>query len=153
MQQVSVRFLPSTYYLAESFSWYSLAREKLSCIPRSFHKFFMASKSSSVKGSVSSILLIISNTRAASVYNTKRTSNQMTRWCNGLARLQQWLCYLQGPGFESHLRPVEFFSCNKVSPLNNRIPTPTSVPCAPIIRGHKGLHKKQPNKKKDYQIN
>ena len=33
---------------------------------------------------------------------------------NGLAYLQQWLCYLQGPGFESNLRPVEFFSCNKV---------------------------------------
>ena len=41
----------------------------------------------------------------------------MSRWCSGLERLQQWPCYLQGPGFESHLRPVEFFSGNKVSPL------------------------------------
>ena len=55
------------------------------------------------------------------------------RWRNGLERLQQWQCYLQGPGFESHLRPVEFSACNNVSPLNNRIPMLTSVPCAPII--------------------
>ena len=41
----------------------------------------------------------------------------VSRWCNGLARLQQELSY-QGPGFESHLCPVEFFTCNKVSPLN-----------------------------------
>ena len=54
-------------------------------------------------------------------------------WRNGLARLQQWLCYLQGPGFESHLRPVEFLACNKVSPLNNQIQTLASVSCAPII--------------------
>ena len=45
-----------------------------------------------------------------------------SRWCNGLARWQQWLCYLQGPEFESHLRPVDFFSCNKVSPLTNSNP-------------------------------
>ena len=38
-----------------------------------------------------------------------------SRWRSGLARLQQWPCYLQGPRFESHLRPVEFFVCNKVS--------------------------------------
>ena len=48
-----------------------------------------------------------------------------------LSLLQQWSCYLQGPGFESHLRPVEFLSCNKVSPLSNQNPTLTSVPCAP----------------------
>ena len=41
----------------------------------------------------------------------------MSRWRNGLERLQQWLCYLQGPEFESHLWPVEFFSCNKVYSL------------------------------------
>ena len=47
-----------------------------------------------------------------------------SRWRNGLARLQQWLCYLQGPGFKSHLQLVEFFLfCNKVSPLNNRTVT------------------------------
>ena len=32
-----------------------------------------------------------------------------SRWHSGLAHLQQWLFYLQGPGFESHLRPVDFF--------------------------------------------
>ena len=44
------------------------------------------------------------------------------RWRNGLARLRQWPCYLQGPGFESRLRPVKFFSCNKVfhSPVKPR---------------------------------
>ena len=60
------------------------------------------------------------------------TEKIRSRWRNGLARLQQWLCYLQGPGFESHLLPVEFFACNKVSPLNNRAPTLISVPCASI---------------------
>ena len=40
-----------------------------------------------------------------------------SRWRSGLARLQQWSCYQQGPWFESHLWPVEFFSCKKVSPL------------------------------------
>ena len=39
----------------------------------------------------------------------------------------------QGPGFESHLRPVEFFAGSMVFPLDNWIPTLTSVPCAPII--------------------
>ena len=62
-----------------------------------------------------------------------RPRNFRARWCNGLACLQQWPCYRQRPGFESHLRPVEFFACNKVSPLNNRIPALTSVLCAPII--------------------
>ena len=37
-----------------------------------------------------------------------------SRWRNGLARLQQWLCYLQGPGLESLLRPVAFSACKKV---------------------------------------
>ena len=32
-----------------------------------------------------------------------------SRWCNGIARLQQRLCYLQGPGFKSHLWPLKFF--------------------------------------------
>ena len=40
-------------------------------------------------------------------------------WRHGLVHLQQWSRYLQGPGFESHLRPVDFFACNKVSPLNS----------------------------------
>ena len=57
----------------------------------------------------------------------------VSRLSNGLARLQHWLCYLQGPGFESHLRPVDFFFCNKVSALNNWISTLTSEPCTPII--------------------
>ena len=45
-------------------------------------------------------------------YSTKRC-----RWRSGLARLQQWSYYLQGPRFKPHLWPVEFFSCKKVSPL------------------------------------
>ena len=53
---------------------------------------------------------------------------QRLRWCNGLARLQQWSCYLQGPGFKFHLWPVEFFTSNTVSLLNNRIQTLWSVP-------------------------
>ena len=48
------------------------------------------------------------------------TMLQRTWWRNGLAHLQQWPCYLQEPGFESHLQ-TEFFACNKVSPLNNQI--------------------------------
>ena len=32
--------------------------------------------------------------------------------------------------FSSHLRPVEFFTCNKVSPLTSRTPILTSVSCA-----------------------
>ena len=50
-----------------------------------------------------------------------------SRWCSSLARLQQWPCYLQGSGFESHLRPVEF------SPVTRFLHS-TSVPCAPIIQ-------------------
>ena len=52
--------------------------------------------------------------------------------CNGLAHLQQWPCYLQVPGFKSHLRSVEFFTSKKVSLLTNLTPMLTSVPCAPI---------------------
>ena len=37
---------------------------------------------------------------------------QRSRWRNGLSCLPQWPSYLQGPGFESHLRPVEFFARN-----------------------------------------
>ena len=60
-------------------------------------------------------------------------TNTTARCRNGLAHLQQWLCYLQEPGLEPHLQSVEFFACKKVSPLNNRIPTLPSVPSAPII--------------------
>ena len=52
----------------------------------------------------------------------------LSRWCNGLAHLQQYSCYQQGPRFESHLRPVEYFTCNKVYPLNDRTSTLKSVP-------------------------
>ena len=34
----------------------------------------------------------------------------------------------KGPVFESHLRQVEFFSCNMVYPLTNRTSVPTPVP-------------------------
>ena len=63
----------------------------------------------------------------------------------GLVRLQQWLCYLQGPGFEFRLRPVEFFACNKVSPLNNRIPICVMCPNY-LARGYQVLLVKQANK-------
>ena len=47
-----------------------------------------------------------------------------SRWCNGLARLQQWPCYLQRPGFE-------FSACKKVSPhKKDRTSTLRSVPCS-----------------------
>ena len=73
------------------------------------------------------------NRSSSSCYNIKKIYIFLrSRWRNGLVRLQQWPCYLQGPEFESHLLPVEFFACNKVSPLNNWTPTLTSVPCAPI---------------------
>ena len=38
----------------------------------------------------------------------------MSRWRNGLARLQQWSCYLQRRLFEFHRQSVEFFACNKI---------------------------------------
>ena len=40
-----------------------------------------------------------------------------------LACLQQWSYYLQGPGFETTYDQWSFFACNKVSLLNNQIPT------------------------------
>ena len=57
-----------------------------------------------------------------------------SRWRDGLDGLQQWPCHLKGPGFESPLRPVGFFACNKVSLLNNQTPTLRSVPCASITQ-------------------
>ena len=74
------------------------------------------------------------------------------RWGNGLASLQQWLCYLQEPGFESHLRPVEFFSCNKVSPLNSQTPKAKTCAMCPnyLARDYQGLHVKQTNKKLEW---
>ena len=57
--------------------------------------------------------------KALSYENALSSCRKVARWGNGLACLQQWLCYLKGPGFESHLQPVEFFACNKVSPVNN----------------------------------
>ena len=33
------------------------------------------------------------------VYTQGACLLHLTRWPNGLAHLQQWLCYLQGPGF------------------------------------------------------
>ena len=55
-----------TYYFAESFSWYSLDREKHSWTPESTHSLFMPANNSSEKGSVSSILLTTSITILAS---------------------------------------------------------------------------------------
>ena len=56
------------------------------------------------------------------VYSYESQVSVRSRWCNGLARLHQRPCYLQGPGFKSHLRPVKFFTCNKVSPLSQSNP-------------------------------
>ena len=47
--------------------------------------------------------------------------------------LQQWPWFLQGPGFESHLWPVEFFVCINVSLLSNQTPRLVSVPCTSPI--------------------
>lgn len=63
----------TTYYLAESLSWYSLERPKHSCTPESAHNRFMATRSSSEKGSVSSIRCITSNTIFPSICNKNNT--------------------------------------------------------------------------------
>ena len=66
-------------------------------------------------------------------YKTPKHSQlARARLRSGLARLQQQLYHLQVPGFECHLQPVEFFACNKVSPLYSRILTTVSY--APIIQ-------------------
>ena len=72
------------------------------------------------------------------------------RWHNGSARWQQWPCYLHEPGFESHLWPVEFFTCNKVSPLNNWIPTLTFVPQISSLRLSKVVCKTSKQKRLHY---
>ena len=58
---------------------------------------------------------------------------------------QQWRCSLQGPGFESHLLPVEFFSCKKVSPLPQSNPNANICAMRPncLARGYQGLHVKK----------
>ncbi len=58
-----------TYYLAESFSWYSFDLEKHSWTPLSTQSLFMPANSSSEKGSVSSILDTTSMTILASPCN------------------------------------------------------------------------------------
>ena len=55
-----------TYYFAESFSWYSLEREKHCVTPVSTHSRFIPANSSSENGSVSSILETTSITILAS---------------------------------------------------------------------------------------
>lgn len=61
----------ATHYLAESLSWYSLERPKHSWTPMSAHNRFMAARSSSENGSVSSIRWMTSKTIFASVWNSK----------------------------------------------------------------------------------
>lgn len=63
----------STYYFAESFNWYSLDLPKHSCTPESFQSLFIASRSSSENGSVSSIRAITSKIIFASDYKKKNT--------------------------------------------------------------------------------
>lgn len=60
-----------TYYLAESFSWYSLALRKHCFMPPSCHNRFMAAVNSGVNGSWSSALATTSNTILASIYKYK----------------------------------------------------------------------------------
>ena len=49
-----------------------------------------------------------------------------SRWCNGLAYLQQWLCYLKGPGLSPiynqwSFSPVTRFLHSTIKPLNVNI--------------------------------
>ena len=71
------------------------------------------------------------------------SSIQQYWWCNGLACLQQWSCYLQGPEFRSHLRPVEFFTCNKVSLRKQSNPNSNICAMCPnyLAQGYRGLQK------------
>lgn len=69
------RVIVFTYYFAESFNWYSLLLPKHSCTPLSDHSLFIAANNSSLKGSVSSILWITSNTIFASVCKHETTKN------------------------------------------------------------------------------
>ena len=68
-------FIPdlSTYYLAESLSWYSLDLLKQSWTPLSVHSLFMAASRSSVNGSVSSILDMTSRISLASACSNNCT--------------------------------------------------------------------------------
>jgi len=70
------RFI-DTYYFAESFNWYSLLLPKHSCTPLSDHNLFIAASNSSLKGSVSSILWITSNTIFASVCKHEKAFNAL----------------------------------------------------------------------------
>lgn len=60
--------MKQTYYFAESLSWYSLLLPKHSWTPLSAQSLFIAASNSSLKGSVSSIRCITSNTILASVW-------------------------------------------------------------------------------------
>ena len=62
----------TTYYLAESLSWYSLEREKHSWTPLSTQSLFIPARSSSEKGSVSSILDTTSMTIFASPWKEEK---------------------------------------------------------------------------------
>ena len=94
---------------------------------------------------ITSVALLVINLDYFSlhVYNTR------ARWRNGLARLQQWLCYLQGPGFESHLRPVKFFAGNYgfFTQQSNSNANIFAMRPNYLARGYQGLHViKQANK-------
>ena len=77
---------------------------------------------------------ICSSNFLTSIMYPQYIHEQVAWWCNGIARLQQQSCCLQGPGFEFHLRPEEYSVQNKVSPISNRIRKQTSVPCVLIIQ-------------------
>ena len=62
-------------------------------------------------------------------------------------------CDLRGTRFKSNLVPVEFYACNKVSPLKNCSPMLRSVPRASItqLKAVRGTCK-APNKKLFYRL-
>ena len=76
------------------------------------------------------------------------------RWCNGLARLQQGYAIFKDLGSSPTYDQCSFFTCNKVSPLNNQIPMLTLCAMCPnyLAQGYQRLHVKQANKKFNWNI-
>ena len=63
--------------------------------------------------------LLILKKFLTAIFSSDNDNDNRPNWYNALEHLQWWLCYLQGTRFESHLWPVEFFSCNKIFLLVN----------------------------------
>ena len=58
---------------------------------------------------------------------SKPTDNKFQHTVNDFAGLQQWLCYLQGTEFESHLRPGELSPVIRFLHTPNQTQMPSSV--------------------------